>query len=94
MMQLGLQEEAFGLHPYRGLRSLETVGYQELFDFFENKTDLKSVVELIKQNSRRYAKRQMTWFRKYGEWTNFDQGRSEQIKAFIEEQLSKRHKSS
>lgn len=94
MMQLGLQEEAFGLHPYRGLRSLETVGYQELFDFFENKTDLKSAVELIKQNSRRYAKRQMTWFRKYGEWTNFDQGSSDQIKAFIKEQLSKRHKSS
>lgn len=64
MMDAGLLEEARALHHLRGLNALETVGYTELFDYFEDKHDLEEAVELIKRNSRRYAKRQMTWTRK------------------------------
>jgi tRNA dimethylallyltransferase len=64
MMAAGQEAEARSLYPLRHLNSLQTVGYQELFDYFEGKTDLADAVELIKRNSRRYAKRQMTWFRK------------------------------
>lgn len=64
MMQQGLLDEVRGLLPYRGLKNLQTVGYQELFDYFDNTTDLATAVSLIKQHTRNYAKRQMTWFRK------------------------------
>lgn len=64
MMEMGLLKEAKKLHPFKKINSLQTVGYQELFDHFEGKTSLEEAVELIKRNSRRYAKRQLTWFRK------------------------------
>lgn len=64
MIRLGLLEEVRSLLPYRHLNTLNTVGYSELFDYFEGETDLKTAVELIKQNTRRFAKRQLTWFRK------------------------------
>lgn len=63
MLQAGLEDEARQLHSKRGLNSLETVGYKELFDHFEGKTSYSEAVELIKRNTRRYAKRQMTWWR-------------------------------
>ncbi len=65
MMSAGLVEEARSLFPLRHLNALQTVGYSELFDYFENKISLERAVELIKQNTRHYAKRQETWFRKY-----------------------------
>jgi len=64
MMQQGLEKEARSLYPYRHLNALNTVGYNELFDYFAGKTDLNSAIELIKQNTRNFAKRQLTWFRK------------------------------
>jgi tRNA dimethylallyltransferase len=64
MMKAGLVEEARSLLPFRKLNALQTVGYKELFDYFDNKTDLAQATELIKQNTRRFAKRQLTWFRK------------------------------
>lgn len=64
MMAAGLLEEARNLHPKRGLNALETVGYTELFDHLEGKYDLDEAIRLIKRNTRRYAKRQMTWFRR------------------------------
>jgi tRNA dimethylallyltransferase len=64
MLQQGLLEEARLLLPFRHLNPLNTVGYSELFDYFDGKTDLNSAIELIKQNTRHYAKRQLTWFRK------------------------------
>ncbi len=64
MVQEGLVEEVRSLLPYRHLNALNTVGYSELFDFFDGKTDLNTAIELIKQNTRRFAKRQLTWFRK------------------------------
>lgn len=64
MMVKGLLEEVKSLQKYKHLNALQTVGYKELFDYLENNSDLKSAVELIKQNSRRFAKRQLTWFRR------------------------------
>ncbi|MDB5024584.1 MAG: miaA [Mucilaginibacter sp.] len=64
MIEQGLVEEAVSLLPYRHLNALNTVGYSELFDYFDGKTDLNAATELIKQNTRRFAKRQLTWFRK------------------------------
>jgi len=74
MLQHGLVEEAKSLLPHRRLNALNTVGYTELFDYFDNKINLTDAVELIKQNTRRYAKRQMTWFGKDDEilWLQAD----------------------
>ncbi len=64
MMAEGLEAEARAVYHLRALNSLQTVGYRELFDYFDGVTSLAEAVELIKRNSRRYAKRQMTWFRR------------------------------
>lgn len=64
MMENGLLEEATQLYPFRHQNALQTVGYQELFDHLDGKCSLEEAVTLIKRNSRRYAKRQMTWLRK------------------------------
>ena len=64
MMEAGLEAEARGVYHLRHLSSLQTVGYRELFDYFDGTISLCEAVELIKRNSRRYAKRQMTWFRR------------------------------
>lgn len=65
MFEQGLLHEAMELLPYKNKNALQTVGYKELFDFFDEKIDFNRAVELIKQNSRRYAKRQITWFKRY-----------------------------
>lgn len=65
MMEQGLLQEARTLYPFRHLNALQTVGYRELFDHFDGKISLEEAVELIKRNSRRYAKRQITWFNRY-----------------------------
>lgn len=64
MLNDGLVDEARKLIPYRSLNALQTVGYRELFDCFDGITSLDRAVELIQQNTRHYAKRQMTWFKK------------------------------
>lgn len=64
MVKQGLVEEVQSLLPYRHLNALNTVGYSEIFDYLDGKTDLPSAIERIKQNTRRFAKRQMTWFNK------------------------------
>jgi len=63
MVKQGLEEEARGLVSFKHLPSLQTVGYREFFDFFEGKTSKEQTIELIKQNTRHYSKRQTTWFR-------------------------------
>ncbi|MDE5851269.1 MAG: tRNA (adenosine(37)-N6)-dimethylallyltransferase MiaA, partial [Alistipes sp.] len=67
MMQAGLEAEARALYPYRALNSLQTVGYRELFDHFDGRITREEAIELIKRNTRRYAKRQLTWFRRDAE---------------------------
>ena len=64
MMEQGLLEEAQSLLPWRHLNALQTVGYTELFDYLDGKSTLEQSVEAIKKNTRQYAKRQMTWFRR------------------------------
>lgn len=64
MMQEGLLEEAKQLYSLRTLKNLQTVGYSELFEYMDGNYTLEEAVEKIKQHSRNYAKRQMTWFKK------------------------------
>lgn len=64
MLADGLEAEARTMYPYRHLNALQTVGYRELFDYFDGTLTHDEAVELIKRNSRRYAKRQLTWFRR------------------------------
>jgi len=64
MLEAGLLEEAQRLFPQRHLNALQTVGYRELFDYMEGKTTLDFAISEIKKNSRRYAKRQNTWFKR------------------------------
>jgi tRNA dimethylallyltransferase len=64
MIELGLIDEVKSLIPHRSLNALNTVGYSELFDYFDGNINLDSALELIKQNTRHFAKRQLTWFRK------------------------------
>ncbi|TAE41528.1 MAG: tRNA (adenosine(37)-N6)-dimethylallyltransferase MiaA [Sphingobacteriales bacterium] len=67
MMQNGLLEEVKSAQAYKHLNALNTVGYSELFDYLDKKISLETAVETIKQNTRRFAKRQLTWFRRDGE---------------------------
>lgn len=71
MVEEGLIEEVRNLYPKRALNALQTVGYRELFDHFDGKCSMEEAIELIKRNSRRYAKRQMTWFRRDEEFAWF-----------------------
>lgn len=64
MLEAGLLEEAKALYPQRALNALQTVGYREFFDYFDAKISLEEAIELVKRNTRRYAKRQLTWLRK------------------------------
>lgn len=67
MISEGLEAEARAMLPKRELNSLQTVGYREMFDYFDGNSSLDEAIELIKRNSRRYAKRQLTWFRRDAE---------------------------
>lgn len=64
MMAAGLVAEVKSVLPYRKHNALQTVGYQEIFDYIDGRTSLETAVELIKTHTRQYAKRQLTWFRK------------------------------
>ncbi|SNS21898.1 tRNA dimethylallyltransferase [Belliella buryatensis] len=64
MIAKGLFEEAAELYPYKHLNALQTVGYSEIFGYLDGEYDKEEAVRLLKRNSRRYAKRQLTWFRK------------------------------
>ena len=68
MMKNGFLQEAQTLYPHRELNSLNTLGYKELFDYISGKCSLEMSIEKIKTNTRRYAKRQMTWFKKNNDY--------------------------
>ncbi len=87
MMEAGLLEEAKSLLPYRQYNALNTVGYSELFDYLEGKTDLAAAISMIKQNTRRFAKRQLTWFRRDENTTWFEPNQVEEIIKHINSQL-------
>ncbi len=71
MISQGWEAEARSLHPFRHLKALDTVGYKELFDYFEGNHSLPEAISAIQQSTRRYAKRQMTWWRHQGSWHSF-----------------------
>ena len=64
MVEEGLEAEVRTMYPKRHLNALQTVGYRELFEYFDGNCSFEEAVELVKRNSRRYAKRQLTWFRR------------------------------
>lgn len=84
MIRLGLEDEVKSLLDYKGLNSLNSVGYRELFDYFEGKTTREKAIDLIKRNTRRYAKRQMTWWGKDKEIRWFMADQKKEIISFIE----------
>ncbi len=89
MIENGLLEEAKALIPYKHLNALNTVGYKELFDYFEGNTTLEFAVSEIKKNTRRFAKRQLTWFRKDDSITWFDfETEAKEIIQFMEDKIT------
>lgn len=84
MMAQGLLDEVKNLYPYKHLNALNTVGYKELFDFIDSKLTLEEATNLIKQNTRRYAKRQLTWFNHQGDFETFVPTDLEKIKAYLD----------
>ncbi|MGY5850430.1 tRNA (adenosine(37)-N6)-dimethylallyltransferase MiaA [Salegentibacter sp. F14] len=90
MMDEGLLEEAEALFPKRRQNALNTVGYKELFNYFKGIYSLETAVAEIKKNTRRFAKRQLTWFRKQDQIHWFDYNTpSEKIIEYIEKKISK-----
>lgn len=87
MMADGLEQEARSLLPLADLNALNTVGYKELFAHFRGEHDLDRAVELIKRNTRHYAKKQLTWFRKDENTSWFQPDDYHQILSFVKSQI-------
>ena len=90
MLLAGLETEAKEMYAHRHLNALQTVGYKEWFDYFEGKIDKNEVIRLIKRNTRRYAKRQLTWLRKDEDFAWFSPFQIEEITAFVEDILQEK----
>jgi tRNA dimethylallyltransferase len=88
MLTMGLEAEAGELTAYRQLNALNCVGYREFFDFFDGTITREKAIELIKRNSRRYAKRQMTWWAKDKDIVWFNPGQKTEIFSFIDDAVS------
>ena len=88
MMDEGLLEEARAVYPYRTLNSLNTVGYKELFNYLDGSWALPVAIEKIKQNSRIYSRKQMTWFKRDEEIHWFHPDQETEIIEYCKEQLS------
>ena len=84
MISRGLADEAGSLFEMRHLNALNSVGYKEFFDFFEGKTSMEKAIELIKRNTRRYAKRQMTWWSRDKEIKWFSPEKVDEIIGFLD----------
>lgn len=87
MIAAGLEDEVRALLPYRHRPPLNTVGYEEFFDFFDGKINREVAVDKIKQHSRNYAKRQITWFAKHGDWKAFRPENVTEILGFVSASL-------
>jgi tRNA dimethylallyltransferase len=86
MVKMGLEEEARSLVKFRNLNALNSVGYREFIDFFDGKVSREKAIELIKRNSRRYAKRQITWWGKDKDIKWFHPEQVQDIVQFIEKE--------
>ena len=83
MVESGMEEEARALYPLRHLNALNTVGYKEWFDYFDGKFDREEAIRLIKRNTRRYAKKQLTWYRNDPEIHWFHPTQKEEIRSIL-----------
>lgn len=88
MLNAGLLEEVQAVYPYKELNSLNTVGYKELFKYLDGEWTLEFAIEKIKQNSRIYSRKQMTWFKRDNEIHWFHPEQKEEIMNYINEQLA------
>lgn len=86
MLNQGLVDEAKSVIAYRDCHALQTVGYKEVYGFLDGFYDEQEMVRLLKQNSRRYAKRQLTWFRHQGDFKWFQANEFDQILSYIKEE--------
>ena len=84
MLTQGLEEEARSALPYREHYALKTVGYKEIFEHWDGQYDREEMVRLLKRNTRRYAKRQLTWFRNQDDFQWFDPKQEDEIVKYIE----------
>ncbi|MBS9767678.1 MAG: tRNA (adenosine(37)-N6)-dimethylallyltransferase MiaA [Flavobacteriaceae bacterium] len=89
MLKAGLEEEVRNLYPLRGLNALKTVGYKEFFGYFDGKYDRDEAIRLVKRNSRHYAKRQLSWFRRDAEIQWFHPDNVVAVNGYIEQFLNK-----
>lgn len=87
MMEAGLLEEARSVYPFRDLNSLNTVGYKELFSYFDGDCSLEEAVDLIKRNSRKYARKQLTWFRRDSDIKWFEPEQVQEIISYTDKIL-------
>jgi len=87
MMEEGLEQEAASLIRYRGLNALNTVGYREMFRWFDGEVSREEAVMLIRRNTRRYARKQLTWWNRDSQINWFDASESEKIISWIEKSL-------
>lgn len=90
MVETGLEEEAKKVYPLRHLNALNTVGYRELFEYFDGEISREKAIELIKRNSRRYARKQLTWFRKDQEVHWFEPQQTTDIIKFVKSNIDKK----
>lgn len=88
MIDAGLFEEAKSLEPHKSHNALQTVGYSEIFAFFDGEYDREEAIRLLKRNSRRYAKRQLTWFKKDKEVKWYEPNQLEEVIRLIDAQLN------
>ena len=89
MIKSGLIEEARKVYPQKHLNALNTVGYRELFDWFDGNSSKEKAVELIKRNSRRYARKQITWFRRDEQMQWFEPNQKEEILSYITQEIDR-----
>lgn len=88
MIDEGLVEEARSVYPYRHLNSLNTVGYKEIFNYLDGTWTLPFAIEKIKQNSRIYSRKQMTWFKRDADIAWFHPDETNKIEAYIQENIA------
>ncbi len=91
MILNGLVEEAKKLHKFKELVALNTIGYKELFMYFEKQINYDKAIELIKRNTRRYARRQLTWFRREKDIKWFDNNDSDKIIDYLKNKINPHH---
>ncbi|MGM9717019.1 MAG: tRNA (adenosine(37)-N6)-dimethylallyltransferase MiaA [Prevotella sp.] len=88
MMENGMVEEARLLLPYRSLNALNTVGYKELFRFFDGEWTMEEAIERIKGNTRRYARKQLTWYKKDNDIVWFDAAETDKVFMYLVDKLT------